>query len=218
MFASLESDLSAPALAYWRKRQAAIQGGIVYQGRYEKFLRHFRRLLNLTQGRQRIEGLFQCQSLEEQRDYFDRVWNTVQWRILFRLLFNKHVLARRGLSADYFKFDDGSSSFAESFFQRSKRALCDIPIATNYFVAQYLLGRYLDVSAVPAYLRKEHFAPIRERLDRIEIVTVDLKIWLAGRPDASIDAFSLSNICELMSQEETVRLAGPFIVSMSPPD
>jgi S-adenosylmethionine-diacylglycerol 3-amino-3-carboxypropyl transferase len=41
------------------------------------------------------------------------------------------------------------------------------------------------------------------QLDRIEIVTTDAKGWLIGRPAASIDAFSLSNICELMSLEET---------------
>jgi len=33
----------------------------------------------------------------------------------------------------------------------------------------------------------------------------DLKIWLAGRPEVSIDAFSLSNICELMNIEDTAR-------------
>src|SRR5208282_3673353 len=97
-----------------------------------------------------------CQSLQEQRDYFDRVWNTVQWRALFQLLFNKRVLARRGLSADYFRFDDGAASFADSFFARSKRALRDLPIATNYFIAQYLLGRYTSAQAAPAYLRKEY--------------------------------------------------------------
>ena len=29
--------------------------------------------------------------------------------------------------------------------------------------------------------------------------------WLAGRPEVSIDAFSLSNICELMNIEDTAR-------------
>ncbi len=205
MFESLAGDLSAPALAYWRSRPAAVRSGVVYQGRYEQFLRHFRSLLRLTQGRKRIDGLFQSRSIEEQRHYFDRVWNTVQWRILFRLLFNKRILARRGLSADYFRFDDGTSSFAESFFERSKRALCEIPIATNYFIAQYLLGRYADPNAVPAWLRRETLSIVRERLDRIEVVTAAVKVWLAGRPESSIDAFSLSNICELMSLDDTAR-------------
>ncbi len=155
VFESLKSDLSPPALAYWRSHAKSVNDGVVYQGRYEKFLRYFRKLLHLTQGTKRIDGLFQCQSLDEQRAYFDRVWNTVQWRAIFHLLFNKGVLARRGLSADYFRFDDGAASFADSFLQRSRRALRDIPIATNYFIAQYLLGRYTSPDAAPAYLRKE---------------------------------------------------------------
>jgi S-adenosylmethionine-diacylglycerol 3-amino-3-carboxypropyl transferase len=205
MFESLAAELNGPALAYWRTRPGAIRSGIVYQGRYEQFLRYFRGLLHLTQGRKRIDGLFQARSLEEQRDYFDRTWNTVQWRAIFHLLFNKRVLAKRGLSADYFRFDDGSSSFAQSFLERSKRALREIPIATNYFIAQYLLGRYIDANEVPAWLRKENLPVIRERLDRIEIVTADLKIWLSARPSASIEAFSLSNICELMNLADTAR-------------
>jgi S-adenosylmethionine-diacylglycerol 3-amino-3-carboxypropyl transferase len=203
MFHSLSHDLSEPALEYWRRRFPLIRAGVVYQGRYEGFLRHFRRVLRLVQGPRRIERLFECRSLEEQKEYFDRNWNTVRWRMLFRLAFNKSVLAKRGLSADYFRFDDGSSSFAESFFHRSRRALREISIASNYFLAQYLLGRYLTPNDVPGFLRKENLPMVRDRLDRIQIVTADAKCWLTDRPAASIDAFSLSNICELMSLEET---------------
>lgn len=203
MFESLVGDLTKSALGYWRSRPQAIRNGVVYQGRYETFLRHFRRILSLVQGKRRIEGLFKCRSLEEQRDYFDRVWNTPQWRLLFRLAFNKRILARRGLVTDYFRFDDGSSSFEKSFFNRSRKAFRDIPIASNYFLAQYLLGRYASPDAVPAFLQRENLPVIRERLDRISIVTADAKTWLASRPEAFLDAFSLSNICELMSREET---------------
>jgi S-adenosylmethionine-diacylglycerol 3-amino-3-carboxypropyl transferase len=203
MFESLAADLPRPALEYWRSRPEAIRDGVVYQGRYEAFLRQFRRVLGLVQGRRRIKGLFECRSLQEQRDYFDRVWNTPQWRLLFRLAFNKRVLARRGLVTDYFRFDDGSSSFEESFFNRSKKAFRDIPIASNYFLAQYLTGSYVSPDAAPAYLRKENLPGIRERLDRIRIVTADAKTWLASQPEGLVDAFSLSNICELMGLDET---------------
>lgn len=205
VFESLQSDLSAPALAYWRGRARAINNGAVCEGRYERFLRYFRRLVYLIQGRRRIDGLFGCQSIEEQREYFDRVWNTAQWRLLFRLMFNKQVLARRGLSADYFRFDDGSASFTDSFFQRSKRALREIPIGTNYFMAQYLLGTYISKDAAPAHLRKAQLAVIKERLNRIHIITADLKVWLAAHEDDSFDKVSLSNICELMNLAETER-------------
>ena len=113
------------------------------------------------------------------------------------------VLARRGLSPDYFKFDDGSASFADSFYRRAKRAFAEIPLAGNYFLSQYLLGRYQDPGSLPDYLKEEHFHTLRERVDRIQIITSDAKAWLSQRDSASIDVFSLSNICEVMNLEET---------------
>src|SRR5580700_5691711 len=43
MFESLQGELSASALSYWRSRPKSIEDGIVYQGRYERFLRYFRK-------------------------------------------------------------------------------------------------------------------------------------------------------------------------------
>ena len=205
-FERLAGDLSAEALNHWTANADAVQRGVVYAGRYESFIGRFIRFLGVVQGKKRIENFFRCETLEDQRAYFDTVWNTVQWRLLFKLAFNKRMLAKRGLTADYFKFDDGSSSFAESFFRRSRHAMREIPIATNYFMAQYLRGRYCSRDAVPEYMRRENLATVKERLSRIEAITCDAQGWFGKQPESSIDAFSLSNICELMSLRETERL------------
>lgn len=206
-FQRLRGDLGEAAKAYWSQQPGAIRDGVIHQGRYERFIRQFGRFLALLQGRKRIDGFFRCASLADQRVYFDEEWNTRRWRLLFKLAFNKRTLAKRGLAADYFKFDDGSSSFAESFFRRGKRAMCEIPIQSNYFLAAYLGGHISD-DAVPAYLQRENLPIVRERLDRVEIVTSDAQGWLSRQPAASVDTFSLSNICELMSVEESARLFG----------
>jgi S-adenosylmethionine-diacylglycerol 3-amino-3-carboxypropyl transferase len=206
VFESLAGDLTKGALAYWTSKADAVQHGVVHTGRYECFIAKFIRFLGVVQGKSRIENFFRCESIEDQSAYFEKVWNTFQWRLLFKLAFNKRMLATRGLTADYFKFDDGSSSFAESFFRRSRHAMCEIPIATNYFLAQYLRGRYWSGDAVPDYLRKKNLSIVRERLNRIEVITCDAQGWFGKQPDSSIDAFSLSNICELMSHDETGRL------------
>lgn len=216
IFERLRCDLSEPALAHWTRKAGAIKDGIVYSGRYEAFIRLFNRCLALIQGKRRIEGFFQCDTLELQRAYFEDKWNTFQWRVLFKLLLNKHILAKRGLTTDYFKFDDGAASFADSFFLRAKKALCEIPIVSNYFIAQYLRGRYLNEDAVPPYLLKQNIPVVRDRLDRIEIVVSDAQGWLGRQTEASIDAFSLSNICELMSLEETGRLFAEVARSARP--
>jgi S-adenosylmethionine-diacylglycerol 3-amino-3-carboxypropyl transferase len=176
----------------------------------------FSRFLGIFQGGRRIEGLFACETLEQQRDYFNKTWNTRRWRLLFQLLANKWVLARRGLTVDYFKFDDGATSFPESFLRRTRHAMCEIPIQTNYFLAQYLKAAYRSEQAVPAYLLKENLPLVKQRLERIEIVTAPAQEWLASQPDGSLDCFSLSNICELMSVEETGRLFSEVARSAHP--
>jgi S-adenosylmethionine-diacylglycerol 3-amino-3-carboxypropyl transferase len=215
-FDRLSATLGDAARHYWASKPDAIRKGIVYAGKYESFIRLFVRFLRVLQGKKRIEGFFRCETLEQQKVYFDDQWNTFQWRLLFKLLINKRMLAKRGLTADYFKFDDGATSFADSFFRRTRNAMREIPVTSNYFLAQYLCGRYLCEDAVPAYLLKANLPVVRDRLDRIEIVISDSQGWLRRQPDASIDAFALSNICELMSLEETSRLFGEVARSARP--
>jgi S-adenosylmethionine-diacylglycerol 3-amino-3-carboxypropyl transferase len=205
-YTTLRPSLTPAAAAYWDSKPEAIRKGVIHAGNYENFVRLFSRLVKLLQGKKRIAGLFACTTLDQQKAYFDSTWNTLQWRLIFKVLVSKTVLARRGLTADYFKFDDGSASFSESFFKRARRAICDIPIQSNYFLAQYLMGHYRSPRDIPAYLLDENLATVKSRLDRIEIVTAPAQAWLASLPPATIDAFALSNICELMSLDETARL------------
>jgi S-adenosylmethionine-diacylglycerol 3-amino-3-carboxypropyl transferase len=205
IFEALESDLSLDARAFWRSQMSLIDAGFLGRGKYEKFINMFRTILRLLQGRSRIEGMFENESLEEQRAYFDEVWNTRRWRGLFKIFFSKQVLGRRGLSADYFQFDDGSSSFAESFFRRARHAMAELPIKGNYFLTQYFLGRYLEDSQMPEYLLLNNFDIIRNRLDRIRVISSDLKLWLADQPAGMFDCYALSNICELMDHRDTQR-------------
>jgi S-adenosylmethionine-diacylglycerol 3-amino-3-carboxypropyl transferase len=206
LYEKFKHHLSPDALLYWNRQQSLIAEGICMNGKYERFIRKAGKFITLLQGRKRVMRLFDKKSEKEQQKYFDETWNTLRFRYLFKILFNKYILAKKGLVADYFHFDDGSRSFAESFYNRSKKAFRNIPIEGNYFVSLYLLGKYFDLSAVPAYLKKENYEIIRSRLDRITIITKQAQQWIQEMPDESIDCFALSNICELMSEKETNHL------------
>ncbi|PSR14074.1 MAG: hypothetical protein DA408_15685 [Bacteroidetes bacterium] len=203
---SLRTDLSEESRIFWDVKQQLIQKGFLTNGRFEDFVKMAGILVKIIQGPRRVQKLLADKSPEEQQRFYDEVWDTRRMRFVFSLLFNKHVLARRGLKADYFHFDDGSSSFAESFYHRLRNALRDIPLRGNYFASMYLLGKYNHVDRVPEYLLPENLETIRQRMDHIHLVTQDAKLWLASMPDNSIDCFALSNICELMSLEDTERL------------
>lgn len=206
LYDKMKPLLSKEALEFWNQHSKTLARGFIMNGKYERFIKLAGKFLNLLQGKKRVTGLFHEKSKEEQAYYFDNAWNTKRFHYLFKLLFNKRMLAKRGLVADYFHFDDGSKSFAESFYNRSKKAFRDIPIKGNYFLSLYLLGKYSNDKEVPAYLKRENFELIKSRVDRIKIITSDAQGWLDSMAKESIDCFALSNICELMSERDTHRL------------
>jgi S-adenosylmethionine-diacylglycerol 3-amino-3-carboxypropyl transferase len=206
LYKSIKSFLSAEALIFWNSQHKILTEGFIMHGKYERFIKLASKFITVLQGKKRVLGLLREKSKEEQEMYFDKVWNTRRFHYMFKILFNKRMLAKRGLVADYFHFDDGSKSFAESFYNRSKKAFRNIPVKGNYFLSLYLLGKYKSENEVPPYLKKENFDIIRSRVDRIKIITADAQGWIDSMPDKSIDCFALSNICELMSDKDTNRL------------
>jgi len=206
LFDKIKPLLSKEALAFWSARDRVIKDGFFMNGKYERFIRIAGRFMTLLQGKGNVSKLFSEKSRREQEQFYDEVWNTKRFHYLFKIIFNKRMLARRGLMNDYFHFDDGSKSFADSFYNRSKKAFRDIPIKGNYFLSLYLMGKYRNENELPDYLKKENYEIIKSRLDRIVFSTAEAQGWLDDMPDESINCFALSNICELMSEKDTRRL------------
>jgi len=198
--------LSPETKEFWDNQKKILDKGFIMNGKYERFIILSAKFLNLLQGRKRVQGLLADKTQEEQKMYFDKVWNTRRFHYLFKVMFNKRMLAKRGLVGDYFHFDDGSTSFAESFYNRSRKAFRNLPAKGNYFLSLYLTGKFRNENEVPAYLKRENFEVIKSRVDRIKIITDEAQEWLQTMPEKSIDCFALSNICELMSDKDTSRL------------
>lgn len=206
LFEVIKMQLSPKACVYWEGNKRILEKGFIMNGKYDRFVKLAGKFLTIIQGKSRIEGLLKNKTLTEQKRYYDEIWDTKRYRAIYRILFNKFILARKGLSADYFHFDDGSSSFAESFYNRARNAFRNLPIKDNYFLSLYIRGKYSNLHEVPDYLKREHYGFIKSRVDRIQIVTSDAQGWIDRISDNSIDCFALSNICELMSVDETNRL------------
>ena len=202
---ALRVELSSGAKSFWDQNAEMIEKGFLMNGRYEKFVKLVGKIMYFIQGRKRINGLFTEKKPEEQKVFYQQHWDTKRTRFMFDLFFNKYVLAKRGLKADYFHFDDGSDSFSASFFNRFSKALSEIPVQGNYFLHLYLKGRYKSSDEVPDYLLERNFNIIKSRLDRIKIVTDDAKHWLSTLPDNFLNCFGLSNICELMKSDDTLK-------------
>lgn len=206
LYGSLRDGLTGPARAFWDGHLDWLDRGLLLCGGFERYFALLRRVLRVVIGTDRLQRLFTL-APEDQQDYFRREWDTWRWRAFVRIGCSKAVLGSR-LDPSWFRQASGVASFGAHFERLAAHAIGELPARTNYFLAQILLGRYLDERQVPDYLRPEHFGTLRDRLDRLEPLTADVGDALAGLPDASVDCFALSNVFEYSPPELFQRSLG----------
>jgi S-adenosylmethionine-diacylglycerol 3-amino-3-carboxypropyl transferase len=202
LYLRLREELSPAALAFWDAHQAWFDRGLLTQGGFERYFAMLRSLLAFAVGRRCLERLFTLKP-QQQREYYDQRWNTWRWRALIRIGCSRFVLGKR-LDPSWFVHAE-ANSFGKHFTRLAEHAIADLPVRPNYFLAQILLGRYLDENTVPEYLRQRNFETIRHRLDRITAVTTDIGAAVDGLAPHSVDCFALSNVFEYSPRALFVR-------------
>jgi S-adenosylmethionine-diacylglycerol 3-amino-3-carboxypropyl transferase len=165
--------------------------------------------------RRRIEALLAQPTLEAQREFYDREWNTRRWRALLRVLGNRHLFRLAYTPAGF--HHDQSLDPAAYFARVFEHAVTALPVANNYFLHQVFLGRYPHApDGLPPYLAHATLERLRENLCGLAFVDGSYTAHLRRCPPRSIDGFALSNICEWMTPlaidelfAEIVRTAAP---------
>ena len=210
----LRPRLSGDAARFWDARPGTIAKGLIHAGRYERYMRLLRRTVLAGFGRRRlIERMFEAGDwAARQKLYRDR-WQGAWWRFLTEVMLSRRLNTLL-FDRAFFAYLDRDFSFGRHFAAKAERALVELPMKENSFLSYILLGRFYGEAFLPVYLRQENFATIRDRLDRVEIVTDSCERFFAGLEDSSISKFNFSNIFEWMSPaafeallRETVRVA-----------
>ena len=202
------------AIPFWDAHLELIERGALHAGRFEQYLGYFRRLVRLCQGRHRIEQLFMPRDRAGCERFYNEVWDTPQWRALFRMFFSRTVLGSLGLDPKFFTFVVGGQSFGDVFLRRVRHALVELPVHENYFVEYILSGKYCRT--FPPYLERDNFAKLRKLVDRVDVVTDEVGHFLASLPENTLDRIDFSNIFEWIDLvdcehllRETVRVCRP---------
>ena len=189
--------LDSAARRFWDAQPRLIGGGIGAAGRFERYLRLFRRLvLPLAHGRSRVRRLLERTSPEERARFYDEVWCNRRWNGLARLFFSRAVMGRLGRDPSF--FDHAERAVGRRILERARHAAVTLDPSENPYLHWILTGRH--GRALPLALRAEHFETIREGLDRLSWEQTSLEDFLATQPDASFDRFALSDLFEYVSE------------------
>lgn len=203
-YAAIRSGLPSYARDFWDAHPDAVAGGVIHAGRFERYLRLFRRrVLPLVHGRRRIERLLDQDTLEEQERFYRTRWDTWRWRLVFRVFFGRYVMGRLGRDPAFFEHVEGS--VGDRILDRTRHALTAIPVRTNPYLTYIMTGNYAP-DALPLYLRAEHVPVIRERLDRLRLVR-----GAAEEVDGPFVGFNLSDIFEYMSESVHERVYAALV-------
>jgi S-adenosylmethionine-diacylglycerol 3-amino-3-carboxypropyl transferase len=200
LFDLCEPLLPESARAFWSTRRATISAGAATAGKFEHYFRTFStRVLPWVHSGRRVDALLKPKSVEERRRFYADHWDTWRWRWMFRIFFSRAVMGRLGRDPAFFKYVEGS--VAARILERGRYALTELEPADNPYLTWILKGRLGD--ALPHALRPEHFATIRDRIDRIEFRPCTLEAVLADEPALRPARLNLSDIFEYMSPQAT---------------
>lgn len=192
VYRDLSPQLSPGARGYWDRNAPSVAEGIIHAGKFERYLRGFRRfVLPLIHSRRTIERLLAERSREERERFYAEEWDTARWRLVFRLFFSRAAMGRLGRDPQFFAHVEGS--VGDRILARTRHALTALPIHQNPYATYIMTGTYA-VGALPLYLRAEAWQPIRDRLDRVRLFQVP-----AQEAPGAFDAYNLSDIFEYMA-------------------
>ena len=209
--------LGRAAKDWWDSHPAPIDKGVLNAGVTERFIGGVMATVKKAiHPPDRIARLFACQTLDEQRAFYRKEWDTVRWRLLFTLLLNRAVF-RKTYHPGFFEHVE-NPSFARHFRALAEHSLTEVPIATNYFVHHMLTGAYpADVAGgVPPYLAPEGASVVASAGDRLTLVDGAYTSYLRTRSDASVHGFAVSNILEWFTPEQTDELFAEVVRTAAP--
>jgi len=205
--------LGNDARTFWDSQPVEIAAGVGSAGKFERYFGMFRRyILPLVHRRAQIDALLRGGSHAERQAYYQRHWDTVRWRLLFRVFFSRFVMGRMGRDPSFFAYVEGNVS--TRILERAKHAVTELNPADNPYLHWIMTGTHGH--ALPMALRPEHFQTIRANLDRLEWRCQSIEDFLASREPRSVDRFNLSDIFEYMSPENYERLLSLIVAGAKP--
>ena len=200
--------LSDDSRRFWDRNPSLIDQGIAQGGKFERYLRAFRRfVLPLVHSRDTVKQLFELESEEDRRNFYEKRWNNKRWDLLCRMFFSRASLGRLGRDPSFMNFAD--EPVWKSLQRRIPNAFVKQRPADNPYLQWILEGRF--VSALPYAWRAENFDRIRANVDSLEWRCDSIEQVLSEMPQGSLNGCNLSDIFEYMSQHDYEHLLNEFV-------
>jgi len=210
VYRSLEKDLTPLSRAFWRAHGADVERGILESGKFEGYFRLFRKyVLPLVHTRRAVEALLEERSRSAREEFYERKWNSIAWRLMFRVFFSRFVMGRLGRDPEFFRYVEGS--VADRILARTRYAFTVLPTHDNPYLEYVMTGGFSR--ALPRYLRRERFEAVRDGLGRLTLHAGPVEEAASVHGGSGFDGFNLSDIFEYLDPATCSRIYGALLNS-----
>lgn len=188
---------------FWDTNINTIQEGIINAARFEKYIKKFNGIALSIIGKKKLLQLFECNSIEDQKEYFDKNIQTRVLKGLFRIIFHPKIYKKRGIASQGFK-NSGERNIAEFFFNRFRDFCCSTPARRNYFLQYTFFNEILFQEALPEFLSEKGILNIRKNHDALKTQTDSILNVLKACSEREFNKFHISNISDWTEKDEFV--------------
>ncbi|OAS88285.1 MULTISPECIES: DUF3419 family protein [Metabacillus] len=206
VFYTLQHHLSPPAQKFWQTHLSKIEEGIIFLGKHEMFYKKYLGSLIFRVKRPQFEKLLECESIEEQRKFYEEKWNTPFWRWLVRTCSKKKFFEIFLGDPSYFNQVEDGFSIGDYMLSRFDQSFKEHLVRDNHFMTFLFCSKYMNEEALPVYIQKKHYETIKKNIDCVEIVTDRIDQFLTQCPNGVLDKYSLSDISGWIPKEEFEKI------------
>jgi S-adenosylmethionine-diacylglycerol 3-amino-3-carboxypropyl transferase len=213
MYNDIRLALQKDSREYWDQQTDKIRKGIIHSGRYEVYMHMLSKWFCILMGKSLFWELFETEDQSKREFLYKEKWNNHRWRF-FTGFFLSRLWMTILFDKAFFAQLEKSFSFGKHFRLIIKKAITELPVRENSFLAYILFGNYYSIRYLPPYLRRENYEIIRQRLDRVQLITGNCENYFTSLPRGYFSKFNFTNIFEWMSLKafenmlkETVRVA-----------
>jgi S-adenosylmethionine-diacylglycerol 3-amino-3-carboxypropyl transferase len=201
IFESLTGQMSPKAAEYFRRNRRAIEDGVLFSGRHERFyVKVVSPLVHLLFGRQ-VKRLFDASTIEEQRRIYKEHLDGRLWRGLIRHGFSERTL-RMILNDNKYHIEIDVPSIGDYMLERLEHTFSHHLAKDNHWVSFMFNGKYPNRQSLPHFLLLDSYNAIRRARTTVTPFTGNLIDYLKTLPAQSVDKFSLSDVTSCINKEE----------------
>jgi S-adenosylmethionine-diacylglycerol 3-amino-3-carboxypropyl transferase len=215
-YAQLRQGLSIGAQRFFDAHPELIHGGVLMQGRLERYLRRLSKVLQLVHpfGAKR---LFSFEDVEEQRQFL-RVIDSPLFRTVAETACRRGVLRVFSGDPGFYRYVPPEIALHKVIFDGMLDHFSHHLARDNPLFQLVFFGRFIHEDALPIYLNAKTFDRVKEGLEHVRLVTLTSTVnhALAEAGPEAFDAFSLSDVSSYLDDSGHARLFADVLTAARP--